>query len=194
MNDIVEIENLVPKSYSDEIKRQLMSWEFPWGYNTTVSYGDDRDNKFIANDARIKDTDGFIHPMFYDGKKISNYVDLVRPLIWFMEEKTGIVAKEIVRIRAVFVNKNQSFGDFYNVPHVDGEQPHKTMIYYVNDADGDTVIFKERYNGILDFSKKTIERSVSPKTGKAVIFDGLRYHTGSVPTTGHRVLININFI
>ena len=194
MNEILEIENLIPASYSNEIESQLTSWEFPWGYNRTVSYGDERDNKFIANDNKIKDTDGFIHPMFYNGKKISNYVDLVRPLIWFMEEKTNIVAKEILRIRAVFVNKNQTFGDYYNVPHVDDEQPHKTMIYYVNDADGDTVIFKERFSGILNYSKKTIEKSVSPKKGKAVIFDGLRYHTGSVPTQGHRILININFV
>jgi len=194
MDDIIEIENLVPKSYSDEILTQLMGWEFPWGYNTTLSYGDERDSKFSSNDQKIKDTDGFIHPLFYDGRKISNYADLVRPLIWFMEEKTKIPVKEVIRMRAVFVNKNQSFGNFYNVPHVDDEHPHKTMIYYVNDSDGDTVIFKERFSGILNFNKKTIEKTVEPKKGKAVVFDGLRYHTGSVPTIGHRVLININFI
>jgi hypothetical protein len=192
--DIIEIENLLPKSYCDEIERQLLGWEFPWGYNTTLSYGDVRDSKFIANDSKIKDTDGFIHPFVYEGKKMSPYADLVRPLVWFMEQNTGIEVQEVLRIRAVFVNKNETFGDFYNVPHTDDEHEHKTMIYYVNDSDGDTILFKERFSGMLNFTKKTEDRRISPRKNKAVIFDGLRYHTGSVPKTGHRVLININFL
>jgi hypothetical protein len=111
-----------------------------------------------------------------------------------MEQNTGIEVQEVLRIRAVFVNKNETFGDFYNVPHTDDEHEHKTMIYYVNDSDGDTILFKERFSGMLNFTKKTEDRRISPRKNKAVIFDGLRYHTGSVPKTGHRVLININFL
>jgi hypothetical protein len=59
--------------------------------------------------------------------------------MWFMEKHTDIKIQEIFRIRAVFVNKNETFGDFYTVPHTDDEHDHKTMIYYVNDSDGDTV-------------------------------------------------------
>jgi hypothetical protein len=67
------------------------------------------------------------------------------------------------------------------------------MVYYVNDSDGDTVIFKERWLGKADYSIKNIETRITPKANRAVIFDGLRYHTGSVPTKNNRVLINMNF-
>jgi hypothetical protein len=191
--DIIEIENLLPNSYCDEIQRTLFGWDFPWGYNSTLSYGDIIDSKFIDNDSKIKDTDGFVHTFFWGGKKISPYADLVIPLVWFMEQQTNIEIQEIFRIRAVFVNKNETFGNFYNVPHIDDKHDHKSMIYYVNDSDGDTILFKERFSGDLDFNKKTEERRISPKKNKAVVFDGLRYHAGSVPRVNHRVLININF-
>ena len=42
-------------------------------------------------------------------------------------------------------------------------------------------------------SIKNIETRITPKANRAVIFDGLRYHTGSVPTKNNRVLINMNF-
>ena len=89
--------------------------------------------------------------------------------------------------------KDSSFGDFYNIPHVDLATPHKTLIYYVNDSDGDTLIFKERYYGKADYSAKTIEKTITPKANRAVIFDGLKYHTGSVPTKNNRIIINMNF-
>lgn len=191
--DIIEIENLLPASYSDEIERVLFGWDFPWGYNSTLSYGDVIDSKFIANDSKIKDTDGFVHTFFWGGEVLSSYNDLIKPILHCLEQHTDIKIQEIYRIRAVFVNKNETFGDFYNIPHVDDRIDHKSMIYYVNDSDGDTILFKERFTGELDFSKKTEECRISPKKNKAVVFDGLRYHSGSVPKMNHRVLININF-
>ena len=191
--DIIEIENLLSESYSNEIEQTLFGWDFPWGYNSTLSYGDNIDSKFIANDSKVKNTDGFVHTFLWGGKKLSPYVDLVRPILWCMEQQTDIKIQEIFRIRAVFVNKNEAFGDFYNVPHIDDEHDHKSMIYYVNDSDGDTVLFKEQFDGSLNFNKKTEECRISPKKNKAVVFDGFRYHSGSVPKINHRVLINFNF-
>jgi hypothetical protein len=191
--DIIKIENLLPDSYCNEIEQTLLGWDFPWGYNATLSYGASIDNKFIANDSKIKDTDGFVHTLFWGGEKLSPYADLVIPLLGYMEQQTNIKIQKIFRIRAVFVNKNETFGDFYNVPHIDDQHDHKNMIYYVNDSDGDTILFKDRFDGELNFNKKTEEHRISPKKNKAVVFDGFRYHSGSVPKINHRVLINFNF-
>jgi hypothetical protein len=75
-------------------------------------------------------------------------------------------------------------------------EPHKTLIYYVNDADGGTIIFNEKHNLTLDdlnTDQKTINTVDKAKRGRVVIFDGDHYHTGIIPTEKNKILININF-
>ena len=194
--DIIVIPKLLSNSFADEIKECLTGPQFPWHYSKRLTYDEVITQKFIANDPKIKDVDGFVNPLFVNGNKNNNYVDLFRPMMYFLEDKTGIIANEIIRIRAVWINKDATFGDYYNVPHVDivdNENPHKTLIYYVNNSDGDTILFKEFFTGELDSTKKTIEQTIQPCKNKCVVFDGLRYHTGCVPKHNHRILININF-
>ncbi len=193
MDDIIVLDNFLPKSYEDEIEKHFSSVEFPWYYTSGVSYSWEENAKFIANDNNIKDVDGFVNRLIIENTKISGYGDLVKPLMYFVEDKFNMKVNHIIRARAVMIYKNPTFGEFYNVPHVDDMNEHMTLIYYVNDSDGDTVIFKERYDKEIDYSKKTIERRVEPRKGRAVLFNGLRYHTGSVPKYNNRMLINFNF-
>jgi hypothetical protein len=87
-------------------------------------------------------------------------------------------------------------------------------LYYANDSDGgDTVFFDhtvadmlEKYNitdqpmydqqllEIIDSQSdkkdfKVIKR-VTPKKGRAVIFNGLRYHSAARCQSGHRLIVN----
>ena len=71
-------------------------------------------------------------------------------------------------------------------PHTDLDFPHWVCLYYVNDSDGDTIFFKD--------DQKTKIKSVSPKKGRIVFFDGSIYHSSSVPTKHHRIVVNINFL
>jgi hypothetical protein len=80
-----------------------------------------------------------------------------------LEDRLKEPVTNIHRIRAVMTCKDSSFGDYYNVPHVDIPMPHKTLIYYVNDSDGDTVIFKERWFGKNDYAAKTVAKTITPK-------------------------------
>ena len=62
---------------------------------------------------------------------------------------------------------------------------YKSLIYYVNDSDGDTIFFNDNL--------KEIKR-VNPKKGKAVLFDSNILHCGSNPiNTLNRVVINFIF-
>ena len=57
------------------------------------------------------------------------------------------------------------------------------MIYYVNNSDGDTVIYD---------NKKLVR--VKPEAGKILMFDGSLYHASSRPTKNKlRKVVNINF-
>jgi len=72
----------------------------------------------------------------------------------------------------------------YHDPHVDLNFPHTSLIYYVNDSDGDTVFFQPDY--------KTIYTSVTPKKGRCVVFNGLIPHSAGIPTAGPRCIANFN--
>jgi hypothetical protein len=78
------------------------------------------------------------------------------------------------------------------MPHVDFTPPVKglvTAIYYINDSDGDTVMFNQLGDKLLPI------QTITPKRGRLVMFNGARYHSGNCPTNDKpRALLNINFL
>lgn len=87
--------------------------------------------------------------------------------------------------------------------HVDQLEPHYSIIYYVNDTDGDTIFYDNTLGG--DYSKWTeilgINKDLSifseikrvpPKKGRIVIFDGKIFHRSSYPISKDRYIINFN--
>lgn len=66
-------------------------------------------------------------------------------------------------------------------PHTDLNIAHTVMIYYVNDADGDTVLFNDHGD---------IIQSVTPKKGRVLAFDGSIIHGGGIPKKGPRCIVN----
>ena len=194
--DIQIIDNFLPDSYYLDLRNLLFSPKFPWFYTSDLSYGKESNNflqRWQQHDKKIKDTYGFTHIARDQIDIDSPYFEFFKPIAYFLEERLQEKINNVYRIRAVMTCKDPSFGEYYNVPHVDIPIPHKTLIYYINDSDGDTVIFKERWFGKNDYTAKTIAKTITPKANRAVIFEGIRYHTGSVPSNNNRVLININF-
>ena len=70
-----------------------------------------------------------------------------------------------------------------------------SIIYYVNETDGDTIIYNEK-EYLNDFSKYTIKQSISPKKGRIAILRGDLFHSSSVPSNKYskRIVINYNLI
>ena len=66
-------------------------------------------------------------------------------------------------------------------PHTDLDVEHTVVIYYVNDADGDTVLFDKQGN---------VVKSVTPKKGRVLMFDGSITHSGGIPRKGPRCIVN----
>lgn len=84
-------------------------------------------------------------------------------------------------------------GNKAHTPHIDSEIDHRVFLYYLNESDGDTVFFKEAFNGETptQFSESL---RVSPSAGKGVIFDGHTYHASSSPSNSEfRCILNIDF-
>jgi len=195
-NDIIVIPNLVPISVQDEIETVMTSLQFSWYYKHNIS-AHPSDPQIFKNDPNIKVRDAFVH-MFYaeDINYISNYFLMVKPLTYFLEEKTGVVIEKLLRLRGVLTYRDPSWNqEHYLTPHVDQERPHWTMIYYVNDCDGPTHFYEDMFDlNTSNFNKRVLSSSYTPKKGTCILFNGLRYHSNGVGNNKNRVTININFI
>ena len=76
------------------------------------------------------------------------------------------------------------YGPVKNGIHVDLKMPHQVMIYYVNDSDGDTILYEK--------DKKTIIKKIAPKKGRIVFFNGDIPHCASIPQHNLWTVLNIN--
>ena len=67
---------------------------------------------------------------------------------------------------------------------------HHVVLMYLNDCDGDTIIFDKKYTdgpthlSIDEGKSMSIFKRVTPKAGKIILFDGKNYHTNVFPSPG----------
>jgi hypothetical protein len=193
------LENFLPKSFHEDLTSVLSSFEFPWHYAEKTSrevneYGDIN----IANfkDKNTLDCPQFVHMLFNDEPRLfSQYFESFKPIIYFVEEKTKIQPTNLYKIKANLMYSNPTFDSSkYNMPHWDWScpKPSYTLLYYFNDADGDTIFFNETartINGSL-----SVAHRITPKANSAVIFNAEQYHASTPPNlTERRMVLNVIF-
>jgi hypothetical protein len=96
----------------------------------------------------------------------------------------GMMMQEILLGRIFLILPYETKLEHY-APHIDLPFQHTVVLYFVNDCDGDTVFFND---------KNEVVKTVSPKRGRIVMFDGLLYHGGGIPKKGPRCAINFDII
>ena len=79
--------------------------------------------------------------------------------------------------------------------HVDYDVPGYVLLIYVVDSDGDTILYDQKYTGEVFHENDLTERiRVTPKAGKAILFDNYIYHAVHNPADSKfRQIINMNF-
>jgi hypothetical protein len=196
MNDIIEIENIIPVDYQNHLLSLMTSFNFPWAFNPNMVSGDDC---FLDN----KDNhSGFNHFFYEKNEKTSQFFDLVYPLVLSITSQTKLEFNRLIRMRANLTLPNTASNLEWHMPHIDSYFPHYNAIYYVNDSDGDTVIFNE-VNEDYDSGQQdinaikqnefTIKHRVTPKKGKILVFPGKYYHSSSFARNSKfRCVINMN--
>lgn len=196
MNNIIEIDNFFPEIIQKQIQSKFDQPTINWKYMKYSSYTSNKAGiEHQKKDPLIIETDSFVCSLDgNDGNLNSKDQTLINQFIHSINIKAGIQVKNIIRMRANFLSCKNLDNESYSPPHVDLYEPHYTLIYYVNDATAETILFNEFYNGDVNHNKKTIYKKVTPKKGKAIIFDGLRYHSVSNANFHNRLVININFI
>jgi hypothetical protein len=193
MDDIQVIDNFLSKEEQDLLEETTTSYGFPWHYGPSNVYtNEDSDNQSFLDNNTI-DSYQFTHVFYHSHFNYFSreHQELVQPFINKCLNFLGDVG--LLRLKANLLTNNKRFSEgHYNPSHVDDDKTHLVVVYYVNDADGDTVIFNETFGE--NFDKLTVKRRVQPKKGRAVIFPGKFFHASCNPVNNDvRVILNANF-
>lgn len=195
MADFKILNDFVPQSMADTIEHVIMYDDFKY-QPATVELSSERD----TNDINIKDTfqfvKGLININHLDGS-ISHLDPLfdqyAKPILWFMEKSTGIKVIDIFRVKINLLLPNNTNENNYSPPHYDDQRDDMvSMVYYINNADGDTFIFNK--DGKNAPNNLKISGRSSPKKGNAVIFKSNQWHASSNPIKySNRFIMNFVF-
>ena len=148
--------------------------------------------KIKDNNITISEDEQHSHAGSFNKTRLSEIHDIGNNILQTFAKKHGIEIKETLRIKANILNKTNK-QDHIHPPHVDMNIPHMVLLYYVNDSDGDTIIFNEKYCS-EETPMLTVDKVITPRAGSAIIFDGLTYHSSSSPkNTKERIVLNINW-
>ena len=196
-------DNFLPDHFADDIENLHTSDHFGWYLNPSTialpekdgwkKFDDDGTISWEMNgikqsflDKRTVNSPQFTH-VFYVQEigSISDHTSKVENVLKYIDTNT----KELY-VDRFKSNLNVNLTDYkeenYQPPHVDSPlDTFQSLLYYVNDSDGDTYFFDKDLN-IVD--------TVSPKKNRAIVFPSNMIHAGSNPIkNGVRMVINFVF-
>tara|TARA_R100001530_G_scaffold129454_2_gene99799 strand:- start:14 stop:562 length:549 start_codon:yes stop_codon:yes gene_type:complete len=177
--DIIVFDNFISTEYHQQLQNIVARPSFAWSYNQNIS----------SQNKNSKELFGFSHNIFDANMQIwfSEHSDKIKPLI--IEIQKTAKCNNILRARFDMTLFNEK--ELIHEPHVDFyNYKNVSSIYYLNDSDGDTIIYNEKeLNG-----EYTVKKKISPKANRLVLFKGEFVHTGSSPNNhNNRILINSNY-
>lgn len=192
INDIIVLDDVISTSYQNFIEFNLLGEsQSQWMLLDDISYGAVKDEFGVA-----KAKPGLVHPLKVDNQIKSHLYNLVLPLVLTSVDMINYPYRDVFQARSFL--QFPSYQSEANNPHVDLPFPHLVCLYYVNDCDGDTVIYKQTSDDVSEHqvSSTTFEivQSISPRKGRIVLFDGKYYHSSSNPTSTRRCIINFDVI
>lgn len=184
-DSLIVDDNFLSLEKQKEIQNFVFSNHFPW---FMVDDHVTSDEKFLNN---YKKMNFFSHNLYDLGRPQSNSYDDFLKIFNIFTEKHSVQVRAILRAR---LNLSTSRDGMAGHPHVDWKFDHNVFIYYINDSDGDTIIYNQSLKNLNKENLLEINR-VSPKMGKGVIFSGNNLHSASNPLLfSNRVVLNISFV
>ncbi len=192
---MIILDNVLSPSYVNAIEYEAHQQRYTYSVQTS--------SKNTAYDGPILDT-----PNTYDCGQLEFNLyhphaqpiptptyEFLKPLVYTIQDIMGdkMQLDSMMRCKMNILWQKESFPEnHWNVVHQDSDIESVSILYYVNESDGDTFLFNEFYEkGKLP--NLTLAKRVSPKKNRVVLFDGRRYHAGSNPRH-NRERIVINFV
>ena len=182
--DIKVFDDFLPEYIQDNLYNFCIDGKINFKYfkQTLKGYEDYQHEEY-------EDGEQFASDVLGDG--LSHYFLLPLQIASLMDgfefESKNIYRSKINFKLKVDTNKKK----FINPPHRDHNFENGVIgIYYLNDSDGDTIIYEGE-----DVNNLKIMKKVSPKKGRLLLMNSGLYHAASHPVkTEKRLIINYNLI
>ena len=192
-NKILVFDDIIDLEYQKRIRNILIGEEtfdeyyFPWYFTQDVTKHMDVDSQkrsaffhgYVVSDN--DNTIGTIDSIFHD-----IFIDLLKNVCC----KIGKQDVNIIKGRSFLQLPINYNGERIDTPHIDIVDDHFVILYYVCDSDGDTIIYNEKVKS----DSYTIQKRITPKQGRVVVFDGSYYHTAEQPIDNIRCVVNYDLI
>lgn len=172
------LEDFVDPKIVDELEAAICDKEFAWYWMPSSRYGH-------TNPDHKSEDFQFTHTMYLDGSMRCELFPLAREIIFAFEEKTGYKVKDLYKLKANLLPRQTLSPDgLLETVHADleaGQGKFMTIVYYVTDSDGPTVV----YEGLTKYE-------THPKKGLAVYFPSDMLHRATPPSINkRRIVLNI---
>ena len=151
----------------------------------------------VTNPNNKQQRPGFVHYFVKDKQEVSKYNQNMMTILNNASSKINFKRKDVLQGRSFLQLPLNLIDKSIDAPHVDTDQPHLVVLYYVNDSDGETVIYENKFEGydkVPMFKDLKEKQRVTPKAGRVVLFDGYYWHTSCQPQYNTRCIINYNLI
>ena len=193
IDDIYVFDDIITKNHQELIKELIFdTYAFPWHLKRNLA-----GNTPTNENENFVNVPGFAN-VFYNTLGINNQelYDYSFPIAKLALAKLNLFNNNMLYGRTFFQFPLATHSGISN-PHVDIENfDHLVVLYYVIDSDGDTLLLDKKNDGLdrPSFEKLNVTKSVTPKQGRCVVFDGRIYHTNELPQQSERCVINMNLL
>jgi hypothetical protein len=169
------IEKFIPDSFKVLLQNLIDHVNFAWFFNKNSTY-EGQDGIFQL-----------VHVVKNEYGYTSEHFEKIKPLLYFFEMHTGFEITNIYRIKINMMTQRILTEEQNKLAvHTDVEltkDDFVTFIYYVNDSDGDTIIYNK--------DKTQIVERIEPKAGNCAWFKSNVFHNATPPKDHvNRIVIN----
>jgi hypothetical protein len=114
--DMIEIEDFLPGSFANILDDMICkSGEFLWQYNASTN--DLKNPQIMNKNDKSYDGDQFVHALYQEGARRSEFFDIVFPMFYFVEDRTGVVLAGPERMKANLLVRRTSTPTRTTAPH-----------------------------------------------------------------------------
>ena len=194
-NKVLVVDDILTNKQQEDLKGILLSSRFPWHFTPDVTGEGSKDGRPAFQNKLIDDG-----KLNVGGEALNLLQQLINNSLSKLYEEVHVKADyELFRIRTFLQLPLANLGGSRrDAHHIDYVKKHLSILYYVFDADGDTVIYENMYHpndtNVPEPNELKVKKEVTPKQGRVVIFDGYHWHTGTQPQNGMRCVINSNVL
>lgn len=211
---MITIRNALSPFIYSEIKHMFMRPDFSWKWCertafTSGSFADSESDKILRE--KYADRSSFGNNIFWSDFPENTkgqhklFASIQLPILDTLQRYKFFV-KDLLRIRIGLIPGSiDSNKVMAHMPHIDYTFPHQTALIYFTTCNAPTIIYNEKFDhekfgedpSLIDLTKMsfTEKRRVECVENTMFVFDGLHYHSSTIPfDVDRRVVMNINFI